>query len=172
MKKQRVLFLDLDGTIRYSKSGEFIESPEDVVVFPDVKAKLREYRDQGYLIFGISNQGGVAFGFKTIDEIMKIEAETLRQLEGEGQNWHRLFDNIEYCFSHPEGTIEPWNCKSLLRKPYVGMLVRIEEWCRQRGYYIDYDQSLFVGDREEDQECARRAGIAFQWADDFFGRKL
>ena len=32
-------------------------------------------------------------------------------------------------------------------------------------------EALFVGDLEIDREAARRAGVAFAWAHDFFGRQ-
>jgi phosphoglycolate phosphatase-like HAD superfamily hydrolase len=31
------------------------------------------------------------------------------------------------------------------------------------------DETLFVGDMERDEEAARRAGVRFQWAHEFFG---
>lgn len=59
------LCVDLDGTVRRYKSGEFISGPSDLELFPDAEAKLWEYRDDGFLIIGVSNQGGVAHGHKT-----------------------------------------------------------------------------------------------------------
>jgi len=32
------------------------------------------------------------------------------------------------------------------------------------------DQVLYIGDRPEDAEAAKAAGVQFAWADDFFGR--
>jgi histidinol phosphatase-like enzyme len=52
------------------------------------------------------------------------------------------------------------------------MLVLCEMKARDIEIIIDWDHSLMVGDREEDRECAERAGIAFQWADDFFERNV
>lgn len=66
---QPALCLDFDGTIRFSKRAEFINSPADICLFPGVEPVLWEYRGKGYLILGITNQGGVAFGFKTISQI-------------------------------------------------------------------------------------------------------
>ena len=34
---------------------------------------------------------------------------------------------------------------------------------------VSKDETLFVGDMERDCEAARRAGIRFEWAWDFFG---
>lgn len=35
-------------------------------------------------------------------------------------------------------------------------------------FEADPDETLFVGDRPEDEEAAKNAGCAFQWADTFF----
>jgi D-glycero-D-manno-heptose 1,7-bisphosphate phosphatase len=66
--------------------------------------------------------------------------------------------------------VVPYNYRSLLRKPDIGMLALMEYELFDEGYIVDWDNSLFVGDRPEDQECAKRAGLSFHWAWDFFGR--
>lgn len=159
------LCLDLDGTVRYSLEGEFINHPDHVALFPDVETKLWEYRDQGYLIFGITNQGGVAFGHKSV---LSHDAEIQRMFSLFDRN---PFHIIKACFHHPQGAIEPYNHRSLLRKPDIGMLAlcEVEAW-EQESSIVDWDNSLFVGDRAEDEECAGRAGIRFVRADEFFGR--
>lgn len=110
------LCLDLDGTIRHSASGEFINGPEDVRLFPDVEAKLWEYRDRGYVIFGISNQGGVAHGFKTARQNdLEVEA-TFAAFK------RNPFHMIKCCYHDAKGEVAPYNHRSLLRKPDYGML--------------------------------------------------
>ncbi len=160
------LICDLDGTIRFNKDDPegFINRWQDVKLYPGVERKLWEYRDNGYLVFGISNQGGVAFGYK---DQPGVDAEIARTVELFGRN---PFHVIKCCLHHEGGHIEPWNHRSLFRKPDVGMLAAIERECFDEGYVVDWDKSLMVGDRNEDAECARRAGVAFEWADTFFGR--
>lgn len=163
-KVQPVLCLDLDGTIRYSLNGDFINKPEDVALFPDVEIKIWEYRDRGYLIFGVTNQGGVAYGFKTPqDNDAEIDA-TVQLFE------RNPFHAIQSCLHHAGGNQHPYNHRSLFRKPQIGMLVQCELDAWDAGIIVDWDKSLFVGDRPEDEECARNACIEFQWAKDFFGR--
>lgn len=164
-KVMPALCLDLDGTVRYSKNGEFINKPEDVALFEGIEAKLWEYRKNGYLIFGITNQGGVAYGFKTHQDHHR-ELEAMLDLFFENP-----FHIIKSCFHHPAGKVEPYNHRSLLRKPDIGMLALCEVEAFGAGYIVDWDNSLFVGDRPEDEQCAKNAGIAFFWADEFFQRK-
>jgi D-glycero-D-manno-heptose 1,7-bisphosphate phosphatase len=158
------LCLDLDGTVRYSKSGEFINEIDDIALYDGVEEVLWRKRDDKYLILGVTNQGGVAYGHKTPTD---VERELARTAELFNRN---PFHVIEACYHHKKGQIEPYNTRSLLRKPDIGMLVLCEVECFKEGYMIDWAGSLFVGDRPEDQECARNAGIAFRWAWDFFGR--
>lgn len=158
------LCLDFDGTIRFSKSGEFISGPADIELFPGVEEKIWEYRDKGFLIFGITNQGGVAFGHKTHqDNDAEIEATC------------NLFDRnpfhiIKSCLHHPGGTQFPYNKRSLFRKPNIGMLAYCEVEAFDAGFLVDWDNSIFVGDRPEDRQCAENAGIHFLLASTFFGR--
>ena len=157
------LCLDLDGTVRYSKRGEFIKGADDVALFPGVEKRIWEYRNNGFLVVGISNQGGVAFGYKTMEE---VQQENMRMVELFKENpFHQLLS----CGNHPDGNVHPWNCVSLLRKPNYGMLAIFEYQAFEvGGVSVDWSKSLMVGDREEDQQLAENAGISFQWAWEFF----
>ena len=159
------LCLDLDGTVRYSKKGKFINKPGDIALFSGVEEKIWEYRKAGYLILGITNQGGVAYNLKTPAD---YEAEIEAML---GLFEINPFHIIKCCFHHENGKTEPYNHRSLLRKPGIGMLVLCEIDAWEAGFIVDWDNSLFVGDRLEDEQCALNANINFQWANKFFDRK-
>lgn len=166
---QPALCLDLDGTIRHSKSGKtFIEGPEDVAVFPGVKEKLWEYSRNNWLILGFSNQGGVAHGFKTKTSY-KAELNAMLDLLKEGEE--SVFDFCGACCHDPKGKVAPYNVRSLARKPSYGMLAVAEYIAfKEAAIVIDWDNSIFVGDRLEDASCAEAADIGFFWAWEFFGR--
>ncbi len=156
------LCLDFDGTIRRSKSGEtFIKNFQDIELMPNIEKLIWRYREMGYLILGISNQAGVAHGFKLP---LEIENEMEATLKLFNQN---PFHIVKFCYHDGKGTIEPYNHRSLLRKPDIGMLALMESEAWQNGYVVDWDKSLFVGDRPEDEECAKRAGIEFKHIDNF-----
>ena len=162
LEVKSALCLDFDGTIRYSKTGNFINHPDDIVLFPSVEEKIWEYRNNGYLIFGITNQGGVAFGFKSVED---IKMQNLRTVD--------LFDNdpfhiIQVSYAHEKGRVANYKYKSLLRKPSYGMLVLCEVKARDLGFIVDWDNSIFVGDRDDDKFCAETAGIEFKSAYEFF----
>lgn len=159
------LLLDLDGTVRYSRNGTFINAPEDVALFDGVEETIQSYRDDGYVVGAVSNQGGVAFGHKDI-ETLKGEVMAMHDLfEGEP------FDVIQMSPFHEEGTIAPFCQASMYRKPNPGMVSVFETMMYARGVLVDWEESIMVGDREEDFRMADRVGLSFEHADLFFGRK-
>lgn len=162
---QPALCLDFDGTIRYSKHGRIINRPEDVALFDGVEEKIWAYKNNGYLIFGITNQGGVAYGFKTEAAWQAELAQTVGLFDRDP------FDHVAYSLLHPKGRKKPYNHRTLLRKPEIGMLAACEVVMFQQNIVVDWDNSIFVGDRPEDEECANRAGLAFIHADIFFERE-
>jgi D-glycero-D-manno-heptose 1,7-bisphosphate phosphatase len=166
MEKKRILCLDLDGTVRRSKSGKtFIEGPDDVEIIPGMKELIWNYRDQDYMVYGITNQGGVAMGFKTYNEMAEEIYKTENLLRKEP--FEHCFHSIMACCMHADGQVPEYSYRSLCRKPYIGMLVQIEDRILEVGDLPDWDNSLFVGDRPEDEQCAKSAGIPFMWAHDF-----
>jgi len=59
------LIVDFDNTIRFPKQGKFINGPYDFTLYPGVIEALQQTRDKGWLVFGLTNQGGVAYDHKT-----------------------------------------------------------------------------------------------------------
>jgi D-glycero-D-manno-heptose 1,7-bisphosphate phosphatase len=174
MKLTKVLYVDLDGTVRRSKSGQtFIKDETDIEEIPGIGKLLWRYREFGYVICGVSNQGGVAYGFKTSfqNELEILETVKLFEKNQEaGKPTIHPFSIIKCCFHHENGNTEPFNHKSLFRKPNYGMLAEIEVELFNKKIIVDYDNSIFVGDRPEDEQCAASAGIKFEWIDDFLNR--
>jgi histidinol phosphatase-like enzyme len=52
------------------------------------------------------------------------------------------------------------------------MLAVMEQECRIRDIVIDWDNSLMVGDRHEDENLAKNAKIAFMHIDEFLKLEL
>lgn len=162
---QPALCLDLDGTVRYSTAGKFINKPSDIALFDGVEEKLWEYRNQDHLIIGLSNQGGVAFNIKTPQQEMEEIDATLALFK------RNPFHLLKTCWFHEKGKNPVFGHRSLFRKPFYGMLAMCEFEAFNSGIIIDWDKSLMVGDRYDDSNCAYGARIPFFWAWDFFGRE-
>lgn len=166
MQLTKILCLDIDGTVRRSKSGKtFIEGPDDVEIIPGVRERIKHYRSLNYWVYGISNQAGVAHGFKTPDQVNQEMKATLKLLD-------LPFVSIISCYYDAKGKVDSYNWRSLCRKPDYGMLVVVEQKLVVIDHFPDWDNSLFVGDRPEDEECAKRAGIPFMHIDEFLKQPI
>jgi D-glycero-D-manno-heptose 1,7-bisphosphate phosphatase len=157
-----VLYLDLDGTVRKGKDelGRFVNGPEDVEVFPEAVTMMRRWKAGGGRIIGVSNQGGIALGIVTYAKVAAAMRETYVQSG-------RLLDKICFCPHHPDAA-DPEMARCWCRKPSPGLVIEgaLEVAAHHGEYYPPY-MGLMVGDRPEDQECARLAGLDFQWAADW-----
>lgn len=153
-KQVKVLFIDLDGTIRYSKdpTNEFV-TLDNMAIFDEIPAILQKFQAEGWRIFVLTNQAGVAFGYKwSMDFEFEIQ-ELKKQLP--------VDFTVFAAFGHPKATDVKYKINSMLRKPNTGMICLAELECRGRCEVIDYENSLFVGDRLEDKDCAANANIKF-----------
>jgi HAD superfamily hydrolase (TIGR01662 family) len=155
MKPQLFIF-DADGTLRHTTvSGKPCpDGPDEWQLLPGVRDTLSAicWDQNGYSIGIASNQGGVACGYLTRESASRLLVDMVVSAVG----YLPLRSYIELCTCAPIA-----NCQC--RKPAPGMLLRILE---QSG--VPADQALFVGDSEEDMEAAKRAGMHFSWAEDFF----
>lgn len=157
-----LLCLDLDGTVRKGKGelGRFVNGPEDVEVFPEAIEMMRRWKAGGGRIIGVSNQGGIALGLAAYPEVAAAMRETHVQAG-------RMFDKIAFCGHHPEAA-SPEMARCWCRKPSPGLIIESAlALAAALGEYYPPYMGLMVGDRPEDQECARLAGLDFQWAADW-----
>lgn len=162
-----LLALDLDGTVRHGKDelGRFVNTASDVVIFPEAVAQMRAWKANGGRIIAVSNQGGLALGLLDWEECCNAMLRTQELTGG-------LFDKIAWCRHHPDA-IDPEYARCWCRKPSPGLLIETalelarhtRDACRPE-FYPPY-LGLFVGDRPEDQECAKLAGFPFKWAKDW-----
>jgi len=145
-----VLYTDIDGTIRWGKDelGRFVNTKDDVRVFDGVPDLLWAYKNLGWRIIGVSNQGGVALGHMTMADCFGAMGETQRQCRG-------AFDKIVFCAHSP---FHECPC----RKPKIGMIVDSRQWLfQQYGDSYPMELAVFVGDRPEDETCAANASLRF-----------
>jgi D-glycero-D-manno-heptose 1,7-bisphosphate phosphatase len=159
---QKILFVDLDGTIRVPKSGsKFIQNPDDQSLIPGVAPAIAKFSN--YEIIGITNQGGVAAGYKSLEDCISEQMRTMELLPA--------IKEINFCIDFAGKTAyRLTNQKSLIllpegpnyRKPGPGLLLAYLEL-----FPLFPDYAIMVGDREEDRQAAYAAGIDFMWAEIF-----
>jgi len=161
------IIADFDGTIRHPPEGkEFINHPEHVRLYPGVFEKLWHHRNHGHVIFGLTNQGGVAHGHKTPDDLLR-EVYRMRSIgEERGQRWP--FHEWYACFLMENGSVGPYSARSLNRKPrYGGLAVLSRRLWENHSLRVDWDRSIMIGDSEDDFGCAKNAEIGFLDAQTF-----
>lgn len=152
-----VLYLDLDGTVRHGRNelGRFVNSPDDVVIFPEALDLMHRWKEEGGRIVGVSNQGGIALGHITNDQCQATMAAT-------HQACHDLFDTMVWCPHHPNADT-PRASRCWCRKPSIGMIIEGAARMHQRHPSEQYPPhlGLLVGDRPEDQQAADAASLTF-----------
>jgi HAD superfamily hydrolase (TIGR01662 family) len=145
------LFLDVDGTLRTTLSGEiYPRHAEDVVLLPNRKAVLERWIAQGYQLFFLSNQSGIASG-KLSQEA--AEGAFLRTAELLGLP----VTEVTYC-PHPAF---PVGC--YCRKPLPGLGIYL-----MNKYRLDLSQCVMVGDMDSDEAFARNIAVRYIDAQEFF----
>ena len=143
MKKERLLFIDRDGTI--------IEEPEDEQIDSFAKLKftrgvfgsmafIRQHLD--FKLVMVSNQDGLGTDSFPEDTFWPVHNFILQTLESEGVT----FDDIKIDRHFPEDN-------SPMRKPGTGMLT---EYMDKEKY--DLANSYVIGDRETDAQLAENLG--------------
>lgn len=143
IEKRPAIFLDRDGVLNEEKS--YICSIDDLAIFPYAEDCVKKIKDNGYYAIVITNQSGVARGFFTEEQLVKMN-QYLKQRTG--------VDAVYYCPHHPEGIVSQYRKSCDCRKPQTGLL---EQACRD--YNIDMEHSYLIGDRAGDIITGQKIGI-------------
>ncbi len=154
-----LIVFDADGTLRWTviPGQPCPNAPGEWRLLPGVAERLRslEWGPRGHKLGVASNQNGVALGYLSAAMARRLLRETVEEALG-----FRPEDAaIEMCTCSPDR-----HCPR--RKPEPGMLCSL-----LARFQLEPRQALFVGDLDIDREAARRAGVAFAWAHDFFGQR-
>jgi len=142
--KKKAIFLDRDGVLISNKDHYYIWKQEQLEWIDGVIENLKMLTLKGFQLFIVSNQGGIARGLYTKNEVMKLHEELMQTFRK--SNIEIL--EIVYCPHHPE--IE--NC--LCRKPASLMIDKLIA-----KYNICKEDSYLIGDSDSDMEAAQKAGI-------------
>ena len=140
----KAVFLDRDGVLNRNDDTYYVYLPKDFHINGGVIEALLKLQELGYLLIVITNQGGIAKGLYTHQDVETVHQIMLDEFEKHGIR----IEEIYYCPHHPN--IE----KCLCNKPGSLMLEKALSM-----FDIDANLSHFIGDSERDIEAAKRAGV-------------
>jgi len=141
------VFLDRDGVI--SEQTAFVNLPEDLVLIDGAAEAIARLNLAGLPVAVITNQGGIAMGYLTEQDLARIHARMEIMLAEAGAH----VDGIYYCPHHAQATIPAYAADCPCRKPNIGMLEQARD---ELG--IDLQRSVVVGDATTDILAGTRAG--------------
>lgn len=143
MKKQKILFIDRDGTLIEEPADEQIDSFEKLKFTKGVFKNLEFIRrNLDFRFVMVSNQDGLGTKSFPEDTFWPVHNFIIQTLEGEGIT----FDDQLIDRHFPEDN-------SPMRKPGTGML---KEYLNNPAY--DIEGSFVIGDRETDAKLAEDIG--------------
>jgi len=142
-------FLDRDGIL--NRDDGYVHKAEDIVWIDGAMDAVRWLNEQGFYVFVITNQGGVAHGYYEEQHVHDLHDWMQQEMQRHGAH----IDSFEHCPYHPEGKVERYAVESEFRKPQPGMILKL-----QREWTTDPSRSFVVGDRDTDVEAAIAAGVA------------
>ena len=152
--------MDVDGSLGKPKSGgDFRETADDWEFFPGVVEKCQKLVAEGAKIITCSNQGGVCFTWSkfTEEEIRAVLDETAKAIGA--------MASLVSCSSMHEKALEKYRFKDPRRKPEPGMILEAKEIAG-----VELSEIVMIGDRTEDEDAAKNAGVAFVLAATFFAQ--
>lgn len=137
----KAVFLDRDGVIN-DNVNKHVNNPDELFLFPGVGPAIRQLKEAGFLVFVVTNQGGVGLGYMKEEMLRTIHDKMETELLQDGA----VLDEIAYCAHKPRA-----GCAC--RKPEPGMIFRLAE-----RHKVDLKHSYMVGDRDTDIYAGQKAG--------------
>ena len=154
----KVILLDRDGVLVQDRI-DYIQTREQIQVYPRSIKAVDMLKDMGYTIFVITNQSAVAKGIMTDEQVQEI-------------NWSinvfygHAIEKFFYCPHHPDWyngkrilDYDP-DCKKLralagcdCRKPLPGLIYQAQSYI-----YFDTYNTFMIGDSLRDVDAAKAAG--------------
>ena len=150
----KCIFLDIDGTLRKTEhlKNKYPIVKEEVELLFDVELMrkiLLKYLDEGYMLYGISNQSGIGKKILSTNDVIDCMNETKKLL------------NIDFPIAFCPHNSFPIKC--FCRKPQSGLF--LEAIFK---YEINPLLSIMVGDRTEDKTSAKRLNMKYIHPNNFF----
>ena len=139
----RAIFLDRDGVLnRKAPEGSYVASLSEFEVLPGSLEAIAKLCGNGWQVFLVTNQRGIARGMVSADAVEQIHRWLLEQVRNAG-------GQITQVYVCPHDDSDLCDC----RKPNPGMLL-----CAAREHSLDLAHSWMVGDSIRDMQAGRAVG--------------
>ena len=145
----KAAFLDRDGVI--NNDYGYIDSWKRFKFCDGIEIQLRNLINQGFELFIITNQSGIARGYFTEIELFNIHNKMKYELTKKGIKIKDIF----YCPHHSKGVVKKYSIECSCRKPKPGMIIQAK-----KKYMINLSESILIGDKITDIEAGISAGVA------------
>lgn len=145
---QRAIFLDRDGVINVDHG--YVSRPDEVEFIPGAREMIAELSRQGWFIFVVTNQSGVARGMYTEEDVQALHRWLNEEFAQMGGNVTEFF----YCPHLLHAKVKEYDVDCVCRKPRPGMIIQALSKHR-----IAREDAFLIGDSERDVAAAERAGI-------------
>jgi D-glycero-D-manno-heptose 1,7-bisphosphate phosphatase len=147
MARRPAVFLDRDGTMVHDVG--YLSRREDLRWYPFTIDAIRLLNRAGFLVFGVTNQGGIALGFATETFVNQTHEEMSAYAAAGGAR----IDGWFFCPHHPLAREARLKIDCDCRKPRPGMIREAE-----KRFEIDLPHSFVVGDKLADVGLAASVG--------------
>lgn len=143
-RKSRALFLDRDGVVNTELN--YVGKIEDFIFVEGIFSLCKKFQKQGYKIFIVTNQAGLARGFYTVDDFFILTEWMISEFLKNGIKITKVY----FCPHHPDITGH-CNC----RKPNIGLIKQAE-----MEFDLDLSTSILIGDKISDIIAGKNAGVS------------
>lgn len=140
----KAIFFDRDGVLTDNSQHYYIWKTEQLNFVDGVFLNLKKLSAQGFLLFIVSNQGGISRGLYTKDDTLSLHEEMTRTFSKKQIE----ISETAFCPHHPDYE------KCLCRKPSSLMIEKLIA-----KHDVNKSDSFLIGDSESDMEAATLAGI-------------
>ncbi len=146
--RRPALFLDRDGVLNHDHG--YVGTPERWQWVEGALDAVRLATDQGWHVFVVTNQSGVARGYYSEAQAEHMLTWMIEVVRAHGGT----VDDLRYCPFHPQADIPAYRRDSDWRKPAPGMLLNL-----LAAWRLKPEDCIMIGDQISDRQAANAAGM-------------
>ena len=144
----KAVFLDRDGVINVDYG--YVYQINNFKFIDGIFSLAKKVVRKGYHLIIITNQAGVARGYYTEDDFIKLSTWMCEQFQLNGSPISKVY----FAPTHPTEGVGKYRVSDYRRKPNPGMILEAA-----RDFDLDLKKSILIGDKESDVAAGLCAGV-------------